>query len=164
MALQQILETPLVKRAIAQVCRENNQTPPSQQLHPHLYPRRLVSFPATNPNFGQGYPMPHWELRVDSPGDVLRDAQISDIDAKHARITQDIDDWTTQTAGPNWKEGVGLAKATRIATQKMMDLGTEKYQADAILVEQSETAWREYMVNVMSTEGEHINWWQANAR
>ena len=123
-----------------------------------------MSFPVTNPSFGHGYPLPHWELRVDNPGDVLRDAPFSDIDERHARVTQAIETWMNDVAGPNLKHGAGAARATHIATQKMMELGTERYQADELLVKHSEMAWREYICNVMATDGKYINELSAIAR
>ena len=105
-----------------------------------MYPRRLVSFPATNPSFGQGYPLSHWELSIDEPRD-LRTEQIHDLDDGHARVSEDINEWMIDVAGPNWKSAKGTEKAVHIATQRMMDLETGRYQADELLDKHSAISW-----------------------
>ena len=59
------------------------------------------------------------------------------------RVSEDINEWMTDVAGPNWKSAEGTEKAVHIAMQRMMDLETGRYQADELLVKHSVISWKE---------------------
>ena len=58
MTLEQVLNTPLVQRAIARSRAEQNIDTAQAPRRSYLYPRRLVSVPLMKPDARHGYPFP----------------------------------------------------------------------------------------------------------
>ena len=67
-------------------------------------------------------------------------------------------------AGPRLREGIGAEQAMEVASRKMMELGATPFETDRVRAEASDTHWKEYVLNVMTTEGRKTNAWSTIAR
>ena len=95
---------------------------------------------------------------------MLHSAQIHDIDKRHAQVQEGIDGFTREHVGPNLRVGLGAERAMEVATQKMGALGSNPYEVDRVRVDASDVHWKEYVFNMLTTEGQQANAWGTTAR